>query len=75
MVAFLKKPEGSEGFHQIVDFLNSTYIQYALTENPIIYVSLIRQFWETASASTSENGKIEITATIDGRIRTITEAS
>ncbi|GKA29487.1 hypothetical protein Tco_0715732 [Tanacetum coccineum] len=74
-VAFLEKLEGSEGFHQIVDFLNSTYIQYALTKNPIIYVSLIHQFWQTASASTSENGEIEITATIDGKIKTITEAS
>ncbi|GJT59100.1 hypothetical protein Tco_1002633 [Tanacetum coccineum] len=27
MVAFLKKPEGSAGFHQIVDFLNSTHIK------------------------------------------------
>ncbi|GJU68886.1 hypothetical protein Tco_1255145 [Tanacetum coccineum] len=70
MVAFLKKLEGSEGFHQIVDFLNST-----LTENPTIYVSLIYQFWQTASASTSENGEIEITATIDGRVKTVTEAS
>ncbi|GJW86981.1 hypothetical protein Tco_0162321 [Tanacetum coccineum] len=65
MVAFLKKLEGSEGFHQIVDFLNSTHIKYALTENPTIYVSLIHQFWQTASASTFENGEIEITATID----------
>ncbi|GJU62448.1 hypothetical protein Tco_1244283 [Tanacetum coccineum] len=75
MVAFLKKPEGSIGFHQIVDFLNSTHIKYALTENPTIYVSLIHQFWQTASASTSENGEMEITATIDGRVKTVTEAS
>ncbi|GJW50435.1 hypothetical protein Tco_0091786 [Tanacetum coccineum] len=75
MVAFLKKPEGSAGFHQIVDFLNSTHIKYALTENPTIYVSLIHQFWQTASASTSENREMEITATIDGRVKTVTEAS
>nr|GFA26430.1 hypothetical protein [Tanacetum cinerariifolium] len=31
--------------------------------------------WETASASTFEDGKMKITATIDGRIKTITEAS
>ncbi|GJQ98351.1 hypothetical protein Tco_0009490 [Tanacetum coccineum] len=74
MVAFLKKLEGSSGFHQIVDFLNSTHIKYALTENPTIYVSLIHQFWQTASASTSENGEMEITATIDGRVKTVTEA-
>ncbi|GJU72305.1 hypothetical protein Tco_1263710 [Tanacetum coccineum] len=75
MVAFLKKPEGSAEFHQIVDFLNFTHIKYALTENPTIYVSLIHQFWKTASASTSENGEMEITATIDGRVKTVTEAS
>ncbi|GJR76251.1 hypothetical protein Tco_0088616 [Tanacetum coccineum] len=75
MVAFLKKPEGSAGFHQIVDFLNSTHIKYALTENPTIYVSLIHQFWKTASASTSENGEMEITATIDRRVKTVTKAS
>ncbi|GJV67480.1 hypothetical protein Tco_1482989 [Tanacetum coccineum] len=75
MVSFLKKLEGSEGFHQIVDFLNSTHIKYALTKNPTIYVSLIYQFWQTASASTSENEEMEITATIDGRVKTVTEAS
>ncbi|GJT83946.1 hypothetical protein Tco_1058288 [Tanacetum coccineum] len=75
MVAFLKKPEGSEGFHQIVYFLNSTHIQYALSKNPTIYVLLIHQFWQTASASTSENGGMEITATIDERVKIVTEAS
>ncbi|GJX02712.1 hypothetical protein Tco_0188628 [Tanacetum coccineum] len=75
MVAFLKKLEGSKGFHQIVDFINSTHIKYALTENPTIYVSLIYQFWQTASASTFENREMEITATIDGRVKTITEVS
>ncbi|GJY64786.1 hypothetical protein Tco_0466246 [Tanacetum coccineum] len=58
-----------------VDFLNSTHIKYALTKNPTIYVSLIHQFWQTTSASTSENGDMKITATIDGRVKTVTEAS
>nr|GFC81523.1 hypothetical protein [Tanacetum cinerariifolium] len=75
MVTFLKKSEGSEGFHQILDFLNSTHIKYALTTNPIIYVSLVYQFWETTSISTLEDGKMKITTTIGGRIKTITEAS
>ncbi|GJX03461.1 hypothetical protein Tco_0189377, partial [Tanacetum coccineum] len=48
---------------------------YALTENPTIHVSLIQQFWQTASASTYEDGEMEISATIDGRVKTITEAS
>ncbi|GKE09192.1 hypothetical protein Tco_1412743, partial [Tanacetum coccineum] len=75
MVAYLKKPEGSEGFHQIVDFLNASHIRYALTKNPTIYVSLIKQFWETATARTLDNTEIELTATIDGKVKIVTEAS
>ncbi|GJV75578.1 hypothetical protein Tco_1507162 [Tanacetum coccineum] len=75
MVAYLQKSKGSEGLYQIIDFLTTSHIKYVLTENPTIYVSLIHQFWETASASTLENGEMEITATIDGRIKTIIEAS
>ncbi|GKD16181.1 hypothetical protein Tco_1205339, partial [Tanacetum coccineum] len=75
MVAYLKKSEGSKGFHQIVDFLNSSHIKYALTENPPIYESFIKQFWHIASSSTLEDGEVGITATIDGQLKTITEAS
>ncbi|GJW82416.1 hypothetical protein Tco_0146391 [Tanacetum coccineum] len=75
MVAYLLKPEGSEDFQQIVDFLNTSHIKFALTENPTIYTSLIQQFWQTASTSTLEDGEVEITATIDGQLKTITEAS
>ncbi|GJX52703.1 hypothetical protein Tco_0281072 [Tanacetum coccineum] len=75
MVAYLQKSEGSEGFHQIVDFLNTCHIKYALIENPTIYVSLIEQFWQTATARTLENGDMEITATIDGKVKIVSEAS
>ncbi|GKA91483.1 hypothetical protein Tco_0813353 [Tanacetum coccineum] len=75
MVAYLKKPEGSEEFHQIVDFLNASHIRYALTENSTIYVSLIKQFWETATARTLDTGEVELTATIDGKVKIVTEAS
>ncbi|GJT96654.1 ribonuclease H-like domain-containing protein [Tanacetum coccineum] len=74
MVAYLQKSEGSEGFHQIINFLNASHIQYALTENPTIYVSFIKQFWRTATARTSANGEVELTATIDGQVKTITKA-
>ncbi|GJT97919.1 hypothetical protein Tco_1093437, partial [Tanacetum coccineum] len=57
------------------DFLNTSHIKFALTENPTIYTSLIQQFWQTASTSTLEDGEVEITATIDGQLKTITEAS
>ncbi|GJY65780.1 hypothetical protein Tco_0468018 [Tanacetum coccineum] len=75
MVAYLQKSEGSEGFHQIVDFLNTCHIKYALIENPTIYVSLIKQFWQTATARTLENGDMEITATIDGKVKIVSETS
>ncbi|GJV23182.1 hypothetical protein Tco_1375877 [Tanacetum coccineum] len=75
MDAYLKKPEGSEGFHQIVNFLNASHIRYALTKNPTIYVSYIKQFWQTATARTLDNGEIELTVIIDGTVKTVTEAS
>ncbi|GJT48564.1 hypothetical protein Tco_0974721 [Tanacetum coccineum] len=37
LVAFLAKPAESEGFEQIVDFLNAHTIKYALTVNSTIY--------------------------------------
>ncbi|GJU73323.1 hypothetical protein Tco_1264728 [Tanacetum coccineum] len=37
MVAFLDKPTKSDGFEQIVDFLNAHSIKYALMVNPTIY--------------------------------------
>ncbi|GKA39752.1 hypothetical protein Tco_0732303 [Tanacetum coccineum] len=75
MVAYLEKTEGSEGFHPIIDFLIASYINYALTKSATNYASLIEQFWQTAALSTIEDGVMEITATIDGRVKTITEAS
>ncbi|GKF02720.1 hypothetical protein Tco_0029643 [Tanacetum coccineum] len=75
LVAYLLKPEGSEYFQQIVDFRNTCHIKFALTKNPTIYTSLIQQFWQTASTNTLEDGEVEITATIDGQLKTITEAS
>ncbi|GJT83027.1 putative ribonuclease H-like domain-containing protein [Tanacetum coccineum] len=67
------KPEGSEDFHQIVDFLNASQIQYALIKNPKIYVSIIQQFWGTTTARTTDDGEVEITTSIDGQVKTITE--
>ncbi|GJZ58632.1 hypothetical protein Tco_0614448 [Tanacetum coccineum] len=74
MVAFLNKLEGSEGFQQIVDFLNTSHIKFALTENPTINTSLIQQFWQTASTSTIEDGEVEITEHRWPNSRLITEA-
>ncbi|GJU14252.1 hypothetical protein Tco_1142218 [Tanacetum coccineum] len=75
MVAYLQKLEGSEAFHQIVDLLNTSHIKYTLIENLKIYVSLIQQFWGTTTARTTNDGEVEITARIDGQVKTITKAS
>ncbi|GJS53781.1 hypothetical protein Tco_0627143 [Tanacetum coccineum] len=66
MVAFLEKSTGSEGFHQVIDFLNRSHICYALTKKPDVYISFIKQFWRSAEATNDDNGEVQITATIDG---------
>ncbi|GKC60477.1 hypothetical protein Tco_1088075 [Tanacetum coccineum] len=75
MVAFLKKPNESVGFTEIVDFLKGTSLRYALTHNPTIYDSLVKQFWQTAIVRTLANGTPELVASIDNKEYTITEAS
>ncbi|GJZ00795.1 putative ribonuclease H-like domain-containing protein, partial [Tanacetum coccineum] len=52
-------------FAEIVDFLRGSNLRYALTANPTIYDSLVKQFWQSAVASTREDGSLEISATVD----------
>nr|GEU54408.1 hypothetical protein [Tanacetum cinerariifolium] len=53
VVAILEKSDAAKGFEQIIDFLSGSYIHYALTVNPHIYISCIKQFWKTASVKRS----------------------
>ncbi|GJT58154.1 putative reverse transcriptase domain-containing protein [Tanacetum coccineum] len=46
---------------------------YAFTHNPIIFDSLVKQFWSTASLKAPELGPLAILATIDRTPYTITE--
>nr|GEU64895.1 hypothetical protein [Tanacetum cinerariifolium] len=64
MIAILDKIEHNINFHQIVDFIKASHIRYALTINPTIYVSHIRQFWSTARIKTT-NEETKILATVD----------
>ncbi|GKA82097.1 putative ribonuclease H-like domain-containing protein, partial [Tanacetum coccineum] len=50
-------------------------IRYALTTNSTIYDSLVKQVWQTATANTLADGTLELHATIDTTVYTITEAS
>ncbi|GJY68456.1 hypothetical protein Tco_0471438 [Tanacetum coccineum] len=74
-VGFLFKPAESAGYTEIVDFLRSSKLRYALTHNPPIYDSLVKQFWQTATARTLAEGTQQLNATIDSIEYTITEES
>ncbi|GJZ22569.1 hypothetical protein Tco_0559608 [Tanacetum coccineum] len=74
MVAFLAKPNKSDRFEQILDFLNVNPIKYALIVNPIIYTSCIEQFWATTKVKTV-NGEVQLQALVDGKKVIITEIS
>ncbi|GJZ40933.1 hypothetical protein Tco_0587819 [Tanacetum coccineum] len=74
LVAFLAKPAESEGFEQIVDFLNAHTIKYALTVNSTIYTSCIEQFWATFKVKTV-NEEVQLQALVDGKKIIVTEAS
>ncbi|GJS36836.1 putative ribonuclease H-like domain-containing protein [Tanacetum coccineum] len=73
-VGFLEKPKGSADYHEVLDFLRSSHIRYAISHDPLIYDSLVKQFWSTASLETFEEGPPAIIATIDSTSYTITES-
>nr|GEZ03889.1 xylulose kinase-1 [Tanacetum cinerariifolium] len=74
MVAYLNKSDAREGFNQVIDFLNANYIKYALTINPHIYVSCIKQFWNTVVVKQT-NDVTRLQALVDKKKVVITEAT
>nr|GEV27625.1 hypothetical protein [Tanacetum cinerariifolium] len=64
----------SEGFTQIIDFLNESHIEYALTVNPTIYVSSIKLFWKTVAVKSS-NDVTRLQAQVDKKKVVVTEAA
>nr|GEV78615.1 hypothetical protein [Tanacetum cinerariifolium] len=51
-IAYLEKGKGWEPYEQILDFLNRSHIRSALTHHlPIVFDSLVKQFWATATAT------------------------
>ncbi|GJV82883.1 putative ribonuclease H-like domain-containing protein [Tanacetum coccineum] len=63
--------------YNVVDLLTKAFdvTRYALTANPIIYASLIEQFWQTATVKIVNNGEQQLSFTFDGQAIAITEAS
>nr|GEX70079.1 hypothetical protein [Tanacetum cinerariifolium] len=74
MVAYLTKSDASEGFNQVIDFLNESYIKYALTINPNIYVSCIKHFWNTVAIK-QVNDVTRLQALADKKKVVVTEAA
>nr|GEU53606.1 hypothetical protein [Tanacetum cinerariifolium] len=74
IIAYLTKSDASEGFDQIIDFLNASLIKYALTVNPNIYVSCIKQFWTSVSVK-KVNDVTRLQALVDKKKVIITEAT
>nr|GEX43626.1 integrase, catalytic region, zinc finger, CCHC-type, peptidase aspartic, catalytic [Tanacetum cinerariifolium] len=74
MVDYLSKSDTSEGFNQIIDFLNGSSFKYALTVNPNIYVSYIKQFWTTVAVK-NVNDVTRLQALVDKKKVVVTEAT
>nr|GEV45505.1 hypothetical protein [Tanacetum cinerariifolium] len=72
MIAHLTKSDASEGFEQILDFLNASVINYVLTVNLTIYVSCIKQFWSSVLVK-KVNDVIRLQALIDRKKVIITK--
>ncbi|GJT81824.1 hypothetical protein Tco_1056166 [Tanacetum coccineum] len=74
MVTYLEKSDENAEFHQIVDFLSTCSINYAITVSPTIYASYIKQFWNTATSKTVNSAK-QIHAIVDGKVVVISKSS
>nr|GEZ72665.1 putative ribonuclease H-like domain-containing protein [Tanacetum cinerariifolium] len=59
---------------QIIDFLNGSSIKYALTVNPNIYVSYIKQFWTTVAVK-KVNDVTRLQALVNKKKVVVTEAT
>nr|GEV88449.1 hypothetical protein [Tanacetum cinerariifolium] len=73
-IKFPLKSDANEGFDQIINFINRSYIAYALTVNPTIYVSCIKQFWRTVAVK-SLNDVTRLQALVDKKRVVVTEAA
>nr|GEW71414.1 ribonuclease H-like domain, reverse transcriptase, RNA-dependent DNA polymerase [Tanacetum cinerariifolium] len=64
----------SEGFKQILDFLNGSLVRYALIASPTIRTSYIKRFWSTNKVKTV-NDEVKVQALINEKRVTIKETS
>ncbi|GJW92374.1 hypothetical protein Tco_0169927 [Tanacetum coccineum] len=69
-----KKPVESDGFAEIIEFLKTSSVHYALIVNPILYTSCIEQFWATTKVQIV-NGVRQLQALVDKKRVIVTESS
>ncbi|GKF27868.1 hypothetical protein Tco_0094210, partial [Tanacetum coccineum] len=70
------KPTSEQGFLSAQTVFEQSYylvLTWSIPNNPTIHDSLVKQFWQTATASTLADGNLELRATIDTLEYTITD--
>ncbi|KAJ9559788.1 hypothetical protein OSB04_004948 [Centaurea solstitialis] len=68
------KGKKSEGFNDIVDFLQASTIAHAILVNPKIYIIHQKDFWRNARVETLNNTKV-IQTTVSDRPLTVSEST
>ncbi|GJT78727.1 hypothetical protein Tco_1045452 [Tanacetum coccineum] len=74
-IAYLGRERGCEDFTDILSYLDQSPLRYALTHAPpVVFDSLVKQFWATAIVRPNAAGSHDLVATIDGREVVVTES-
>ncbi|GKD15213.1 hypothetical protein Tco_1199620 [Tanacetum coccineum] len=74
-IAYLGRERGCEDFTDILSYLDHSPLRYALTHAPpVVFDSLVKQFWATAVTRSNADGSHDLVATIDGREVVVTES-
>ncbi|GJT84081.1 hypothetical protein Tco_1058423 [Tanacetum coccineum] len=74
-IAYLGRERGCEDFTDILRYLDHSPLRYALTHAPpVVFDSLVKQFWATAVVRPNAAGSHDLVASIDGREVVVTES-
>ncbi|GJY50784.1 hypothetical protein Tco_0441631 [Tanacetum coccineum] len=76
-IAYLGRERGCEDFTDILSYLDHSPLRYALTHAPpVVFDSLVKQFWATAVVRPNAAGSHDLVATIDAQYKVVvTESS
>ncbi|GJZ50398.1 hypothetical protein Tco_0604588 [Tanacetum coccineum] len=74
-LAYLGRERGCEDFTDILSYLDHSPLRYALTHDPpVMFDSLVKQFWATATVRPNAARSHDLVVTIDGREVIMTES-